>query len=364
MVESPRDPDRRVELSATAIKARAMALGFDLCGIAPADAFGELAFLRTWLDRGYGGRMTYLHRTAARRADVRRVLPSARSVIVAAALYNVDRPYSTELMDPGEARIARYARGSDYHEVLRTRLERLLAWMRERSPAPFEGRIYVDTGPVQERVYAQRAGLGWIGKNTCVINPILGSWLLLAEILTSLALDPDPPADDQCGDCTLCLEACPTTALVAPGVLDARRCLSYLTIELKGAIPREQRQEVGSHVFGCDICQEVCPYNHRPVTTARAEWQPRAEVDRPRLVDLWRRSDTELGSILEASALARAGVRGLRRNLAVALGNAGIDPRGLCAGEADRASTRDPMVAEHMEWAAARAAALEVEKSC
>jgi epoxyqueuosine reductase len=364
MADSPHRLDERVELSAASIKARAMALGFDLCGIAPAEAFGELAFLRTWLDRGYGGRMTYLHRTAARRADVRKVLPSARSVIVAAALYNVDRPYSVELKDEGEAQVARYARGLDYHDVLRTRLERLLSWMRDQSPAPFDARVYVDTGPVQERVYAQRAGIGWVGKNTCVINPALGSWLLLSEILTSLSLEADRPAVDQCGECALCLEACPTAALVAPGTLDARRCLSYLTIELKGAIPLEQRQDIGSHVFGCDICQEVCPYNHSPVATAREEWQPRPAVDRPRLVDLWRRSDTELGSMVETSALARSGVRGLRRNLAVALGNAGIDPCALCDGEEDRASTGDPMVAEHMEWAAARAASLGVEKSC
>ena len=165
--------------------------------------------------------MAYLARSAERRADVRRVLPSARSVIVTATVYNTDRPYSTECADPSRAHVARYAWGDDYHDVIGARLEALLAWMRERSPEPFEARAYVDTGPVQERVYARHAGIGWIGKNTCVINPELGSWIFLGEIICSLPLDADAPAFDQCGTCTLCLEACPTQALVAPGVLDS-----------------------------------------------------------------------------------------------------------------------------------------------
>ena len=345
----------RVELDSGAIKARALELGFDLCGVAPAAAFGELAFLSEWLDRGYAGNMEYMRRTAHRRADVRHVLPSAQSVIVAAALYNVDRPYSTEVTDPLEAQIARYAWGEDYHGVLEKRLQSLVDWMAERSREPFDARVYVDTGPVQERVYAQQAGIGWIGKNTCIINPAVGSWLLLSEILISLPLQPDPPSDDQCGHCTLCLEACPTEALVEPGVLDARRCLSYLTIELKDSIPSDLREAMGTHVFGCDICQEVCPYNQRPVRTERPEWQPRPGLDRPQLADLWRRSDDELGVLLNASALERTKVRGLRRNLAVALGNAGIDPgRISCDASADRRSVDDPMVAEHVRWAAAR----------
>jgi epoxyqueuosine reductase len=198
-----------------------------------------------------------------------------------------------------------------------------------------------------------------------VINPELGSWLVLSEILTSLALEVDEASPDQCGECMLCLEACPTTAFVAPGMLDARRCLSYLTIELKGTIPVEQREDIGTHVFGCDICQEVCPYNHHPVSTLRTEWQPRPSLDRPQLSDLWRLSDTELGTLIEGSAVARRGVIGLRRNLAVALGNAGIDPRAVAPPDGgDRSSIDDPIVAEHVDWAAARAAASGVERSC
>ena len=195
--------------------------------------------------------------------------------------------------------------------------------------------------------------------------PTLGSWLLLSEILTSLRLEPDAPSEDQCGECQLCLESCPTEALVEPGVLDARRCLSYLTIELKEAIPVERRAEVGAHVFGCDICQEVCPYNLRPLRTGRPEWQPRAALDRPRLIDLWRLSDEELGRVIQGSALERARLRGLRRNLAVALGNAGLDPRDIeCGASVDRQSVDDPMVAEHVQWAAAQAAARKADSSC
>src|SRR5437773_8064490 len=215
-------------MTSTDIKKKARELGFDACGIAPADDFAELKFFSEWIDRGYAGEMEYLRRSADLRRDVRRILPSAKSVIVLATVYNVDRPYSTECADPARASIARYGWGDDYHDVVGRRLDALLAWMRDTSREPFDARRYVDTGPVQERVYAQYAGIGWIGKNTCVINPELGSWLFLGEIVCSLSLDPDPPALDQCGTCTLCLEACPTAALVAPGVLDSTAWLSYL----------------------------------------------------------------------------------------------------------------------------------------
>src|SRR6478609_8120234 len=235
-------------LTAAEIKDYARSLGFDLCGVAPAAAHPELRFLREWLDRGFGGTMTYLHRSAAKRADVRHVVPSARTVIVTGTLYNTDRPYSTEVADPSRAQIARYAWGDDYHDVIGSRMNSLLAWMRDRSPESFEARVYVDTGPIQERVYAQHAGVGWIGKNTCVINPEIGSWIFLAAIICSLPLEVDAPAVDQCGTRTLCIEACPTQAIVGPGVLDATRCISYLTIELKGAIPDDHRHSLGSHV--------------------------------------------------------------------------------------------------------------------
>lgn len=346
-----RDP---VALTADEVKAFAREAGFDLCGVAPAEAFPELRFLDEWLASGYAGRMGYLPRTARRRSDVREVLPSARSVVALGTLYNTDRPYSTEVDDPDAALISRYAWGEDYHDVIGRRSEALLARMRAACGEPFEARCYVDTGPVQERVYAQHAGLGWIGKNTCLIHPEQGSWFFLSEIITSLALAPDAPQLDQCGTCTLCIEACPTDAIREPWVLDATRCLSYLTIELRGAIPEADRPGVGTRVYGCDICQDVCPYNAAPARSDDPAWQPAADLDQPRLAALWRASDEKLGALLDQSAMSRAGLQGLRRNVAVALGNAATaEAAGALAepASAETPSRDDPLVAEHIAWA-------------
>ena len=339
------------------IKARARALGFDLCGIAPAADLPELPFLRRWLDRGYAGQMGYLERTADRRADARQVLPTARTVVALGTVYNVDRPYSTESADPGQAHIARYAWGADYHDTVGERTAALLGWMRETSPVPFDAKAYVDTGPVQERVYAQHAGLGWIGKNTCVINPDLGSWLFLSEILCSLPLDTDSPALDQCRTCTLCLEACPTGAIVEPWVLDATRCVSYLTIELKDEIPESFREAVGTHVYGCDVCQEVCPWNAEAARSDDPAWQPDAVLDRPLVADLWRQPDDVLRPIVKRSAMARAGLRGVRRNLAVAHGNSETPEAVASLAEPVPDDSRsDPLVERHLSWSRRREA--------
>jgi epoxyqueuosine reductase len=338
-------------VTARDVKQQASTFGFDLCGIAPAAAFPELQFLSEWLDRGYAGEMEYMRRSADRRLDVRRVLPSARSVIVLGCLYNTGRPYSTENADASRAAIARYAWGDDYHLVIQHRLERLLAWFRESCGEGFEARAYVDTGPVQERVYAQYAGLGWIGKNTCVINTEFGSWIFLSEIICNLNLDTDPPSLDQCGTCTLCLESCPTGALVEPYVLDSRRCISYLTIELKGSIPAQHRDAVGEHVYGCDICQEVCPWNHAAAGSADPAWQPRVALDAARLRDLWRRSDDELGRLLKRSAMKRAGVKRLRRNLATAIGNSAEPSAAVELESCREPSCSEPLVVEHIQWA-------------
>jgi epoxyqueuosine reductase len=335
------------------VKREATALGFDLCGIAPAADHVELRFLREWLARGYAGDMQYLHRSADRREDVRQVLPSARSVISLGTIYNVDRPYGDESSDQRQASLARYAWGDDYHVVIQRRLDALMAWMRDVSGDSFEGRAYVDTGPVQERVYAQYAGLGWIGKNTCLINPDIGSWIFLSEIICNLDLLPDEPMFDRCGTCTLCLASCPTGALVEPGVLDSNRCLSYLTIENKGSIPAEHREAIGDHAYGCDICQEVCPWNspQTAATSADSYWQPREGLDRPLLLDLWKRSDEQLRALLKGSAMKRAGVRRLRRNLAVAIGNSGDQSAADVLECSDEPTCRDPLVEEHVGWA-------------
>ena len=308
-------------LTAHDVKRKARELGFDLCGIAPAADLPELAFFETWLARGYAGDMTYLHRSARRRADVRQVVPSAKSVIVTGTIYNTDAPYSTETRGVDRAQIARYAWGDDYHEVIGARLDALVAWMAEQNPDPVEARAYVDTGPIQERVYARHAGLGWIGKNTCVINADLGSWIFLAEVICSLPLEADEPALDQCGDCTLCIEACPTQAIVAPGVLDATRCISYLTIEQRGPIPAEFAAAVGSRVYGCDVCQDVCPWNQLAARSSDPAWQPRGVWADAQIETLSAMSDDDLRAAMRGSAMMRANVAGMRRNVAVALEN-------------------------------------------
>jgi epoxyqueuosine reductase len=318
--------DRRT-LTADAVKTKARELGFDVCGIAPVGEFPELTFLRDWLDQGYAGSMTYLHRSSDRRGDVRRVLPSAQTVIVTATNYNTDRPYSTQIADSRRAHIARYAWGDDYHDVIAARLNALLAWIRDASAEPVDARVYVDTGPVQERVYAQYAGIGWIGKNTCVIHPEIGSWIFLGEIICSLPLQVDAPAFDQCGTCTLCLEACPTRALVAPGVLDATRCISYLTIEHRGEFDAGSGTAIGQHIYGCDICQEVCPWNAAPPCSDDPAWQPREPWDGVDVLSLAERSDAELVAAMHGSALRRAKVQGLRRNIAAAVTNVRRDHR-------------------------------------
>jgi epoxyqueuosine reductase len=345
--------DGACAVTAAEVKAQARACGFDQCGIAPAAAYPELQFFREWLDRGYGAGMQYLHGSADRRADVRSVLPSARTVIVLGTIYNVDRPYSTENADPRQAALARYAWGDDYHDVIQRRLDALVSWLRERAGDALDARAYVDTGPVQERVYAQYAGLGWIGKNTCLINADVGSWIFLSEVICNLDLEADPPALDQCGSCTLCLEACPTGALVAPHVLDSNRCISYLTIENKEGIRAEFRGGIGEHAYGCDICQEVCPWNLSPAVARSQDpaWQPRRGLDAPSLLDLWRSSDDELRAVLKGSAMKRAGVRRLRRNLAVALGNSGDPGAAAALADSPEPTAADPLVVEHIAWA-------------
>jgi epoxyqueuosine reductase len=301
-----------------AIRTKALELGFDACGIAPAGDLPELEYFKDWIAHGYAGEMAFLAKSADLRTDARGAMKSARSVIVTATLYNTDRPFSIECGDRSTAHVARYAWGDDYHKVLMRRLDGLIAWMHEAHQEPFEAAPYVDTGPVQERVFARHAGIGWIGKNCCVINPELGSFIFLSEIICSLPLVPDSPAFDQCGTCTLCIEACPTQALVAPGVLDSRRCISYLTIEQHGDIPAELRAGVSTRIYGCDVCQEVCPYNATAPVSADPVWLPRKVWDRPAVDDLLHLPDAELRAALANSAMTRARKAGLRRNIRMA----------------------------------------------
>lgn len=343
-----------------AITAQAQALGFDLCGIAPATALPELTRLEEWLARGYAGEMMYMHKSAETRADIRHFLPTARSVIVTATNYYVDRADSA--VSP--AHIARYAWGDDYHIVLAERLEKLVAWLRDQTDEPFDARIFVDKHHVQERAFARQAGLGWIGKNTMLINREIGSWTFLAGVALSLPLEADEAApradaapDDGCGACTICIDACPTGALVDEYALDATRCISYLTIEHKGAIPEERRRQVGGHVYGCDICQEVCPYNHAPLATLDPAWQPKGGRDTATPATMWRSRDAELHQMLQGSAMTRVTVSRLRRNVAVVLGNTASgnvqETLEAAGGGVRRAapSAGTDLVQEHVRWA-------------
>ncbi len=455
---------QRMSLS-LAIKESASALGFDLVGIAPLAAWKDLEFSRQWVKQGYGGEMRYLENS--KREDPRQVLPSAKSVVCVGLIYNTPLPYSTEVFTAEGSRqklvgskqkavsrgqeeeeskaglggleissfgfqvssdsekkkahsgvprawISRYAWGKDYHDVMRKKLEQLRTAVEALAPG-VETCVHVDTGPIVERAFARYSGIGWMGKNTCLINQEEGSWFFLGVMLTSLDLDPDLPAPDRCGSCTRCIEACPTGALIEPYVMDASRCIAYLTIELKGSIPSEFRAAIGANVFGCDICQDVCPWNSKgsglfsvvsrqaqdsnqlsafsgqrataeataghhsrqAATTELAEFQPlQVEIANstdeghlsltpdprrlapafslfnPPLDALASLSEEDFRRVFSRSPIKRTKYRGWLRNLCVAMGNSS-DPRFLPWLERAR-EYPDPIVREHAEWALSR----------
>jgi epoxyqueuosine reductase len=406
-------------LPAATIKQRALDVGFDLVGIAPPSAVADLQFLPDWIKKGYGGEMRYLQNP--RREDPRLVLPSVKSIICVGLIYNTPFPYSSEVADlsrsevnlpsrrdptgsaPSRGWISRYAWGKDYHKVMREKLEQLRTAL-EQMVDGVETRVYVDTGPIMERTFARLSGIGWMGKNTCIINEQKGSWLFLGVILTSLELTVDVPAPDRCGSCTRCLEACPTGALTEPYVMNASRCIAYLNIELRGAIPEEFRTAIGSNVFGCDICQNVCPWNDRPLsvvsgqssdsgcredhsyidaahrrvaTTTVPEFQPlqveiksgEALVDpaseeanavqisasepfsffNPTLEELASMTEADFKRAFVDSPIKRTKYRGWVRNLCVVMGNSG--DRRFISWLKSTVSNPDPVVAEHAAWA-------------
>ncbi len=427
-----------------ALKQNALEIGFDLVGIAPATPGRDLSFAREWAERGYGGEMRYL--ANPKRFDPRAVLPSLKSVICVGLVYDTSFPYSTEAVGKVDSRqqaadgentsnfgqfsnfdfpvsipteraeqeahapkgwISRYAWGRDYHEVMREKLERLRVAVEGLAPE-VETRVYVDTGPVIERAFARISGLGWMGKNTCIINEEKGSWFFLGVILTNLELEPDPPAPDRCGTCRACLDACPTGALVEPYVMDASRCISYLTIELKGSIPRELRSGIGANIFGCDICQDVCPWNSKgrdQVSGARSQEEgfapmtvdlmkletgnpklgvgpakpkmriqqldnPKSEIQSPPssstqspapstfslfsppLESLATMREDEFRKIFAHSPIKRAKYRGWLRNLCVAMGNSG-DAR-LVPKLQELSQHPAAIIREHAAWAMER----------
>ena len=364
---------------------QARSLGFDLCGVVRADKFPELEHTPDWLAHGHGGEMKYL--SDPRRADPREVMPGVGSVIVCALNYNTDNPLSTDtlLADPNDEPrgwISRYAWGDDYHDVLQQRLNALVDFLRERFGEPFKARAYVDTGPVQERVLAKYAGLGWLGKNTLLLNQTLGSFFFLGVILTTLDIQPtlgaeEVPPPDLCGSCRQCLDACPTQAFAEPYVLDARKCISYLTIELREAIPEEYHEAMGNHVFGCDICQDVCPWNLRALVSTASQFQPRVfpspqknapttssasrddSLFRPSLEWLLSLRETDFRELFRGSPIRRAKWRGLVRNACIAAGNSQVT-RGsathhrICDSLERLAGSDEPVIAESAQWALSR----------
>jgi epoxyqueuosine reductase len=326
------------------LKQQARAIGFDRVGIAPATESDGFDRLQAWLAHGFAGEMRYMSAHGEARRHPASILPSVRSVVM------VSLSYAPASADPsGVGKIARYARGGDYHDLLRTKLKDLLAWIRGELPET-QGRGVVDTAPLLERDFARRAGLGWFGKNTMLIHPKIGSYTFLGALLVNVELPADEPfVPNHCGTCTRCLDACPTDAFVGPGQLDARRCISYLTIELRGSIPEELRPGIGDWIFGCDICQEVCPWNRKATPGSAPELQPREEMIAPDLVGWLALSDDAFRRRFRNTAILRTGRAGLLRNIAIVLGNRG-DPAALPALE-QAALDPDPTIREACRWA-------------
>ncbi|MFO0687594.1 MAG: tRNA epoxyqueuosine(34) reductase QueG [Myxococcota bacterium] len=366
---------------AASVRELGLALGLDAVGFAPARSTARTRFLREWLDRGFGGEMHYLERRAEERIDPLRILPGARSWIVGALALPEAGAGAPAVAETGEGppaaaaeaaaavgRVARYAGGDDYHDVLLERLRALENALPDLAGRSVESRSWVDTGPVPEKAVAEAAGLGWIAKNTCLIHPELGSHLMLGAILCDLELAGDPPVADHCGSCRACLDACPTDAFPEPYVLDATRCLAYTTIELRDAIPEPLRAAQGDRVFGCDACQTVCPWNRsrprRPLAdplALRARLAPRPEWRAPTLAWLLALDEARFGEATRGTALRRARLRGLLRNALVAAGNSG-DPALRAAVERWLASD-DPVLREHARWALDRIPRADAEET-
>jgi epoxyqueuosine reductase len=370
------------------LRDQAAELGFDLAGVTPAeaDSWAELARFAPWIEAGYAGEMQYLKTTndagVYKRESLRNALPWARSAIVCAVNYNSAPPYSKDqpAVEGGSARgwISRYAwtaehlapeqnerseqaPATDYHNTVLARMRKLEAWLIENASRhgiseEIQSRCYVDTGPIIERVHAKYAGLGWIGKNTCLINQQIGSWIFLSVIVISISAEAFinsaamlSPPPDRCGTCTRCLDACPTKAFTAPYQMDATRCIAYLTIEKRGAIPEELREGIGRHVFGCDICQDVCPWNRKATVTSLPEFQPRTELVNPELHQLARITREEFRAMFRGSPIERTKYSGFRRNVAIAIGNSGDAT--LIPVVEEMTEDEDTVVAEHAEWA-------------
>lgn len=332
------------------IHTRSRELGFELVGISPAKESETIELYRKWIENGYAGKMGYLERHLPLKEDPRTLLKETKSVIsLAMNYYTVDPPKELS-EDPGRGQISRYAWGDDYHDVIRDRLQQLVDYIKPIAESELQSRVFVDSGPILEREYAQKSGLGWIGKNTNLINWQTGSWYFLAEILISLELDyNNEPIRGSCGTCTICIEECPTDAILEPNVLDSRLCISYLTIELKESIPKELRPQIGNLIFGCDICQEVCPWNSKAVPTSEPAFHPRKDNLTPELLHLMDITQSDFSRKYKGSPIKRTKWKGFLRNVIVAVGNWG-SPTAVPALK--RALINDePMIRGHAAWA-------------
>jgi epoxyqueuosine reductase len=330
------------------IKEEAQRLGFALVGISPVVVPLHEESFAEWLRKGLGGELGYMKRTEELRRDPKKLVPWAVSVVSVGMNYSTPLP-RPEVSDDSRGWISRYAWGDDYHDLVQQRLDLLLVKIKEIYGGDIQGRAFIDSGPVLEREIAGVAGIGWIGKNTHLISPQKGSWFFLGELFLGIELAYDRAIKDRCGKCDLCIKACPTGAFAGPYILDARRCISYLTIELKGAMPRHLRPLVGNHIFGCDICQEVCPYNVKAKPTGEEAFQPRDGLYAPDLIPLLSLTEEEFRRRFKGSPLLRAKRRGFLRNVAVALGN--LKSREAVPALGRALCDEEPLVRAHAAWA-------------
>lgn len=334
------------------IKAEAQALGFSGCGIARPDNHEQIAHLQQYLDAGFHADMDYLAANLDKRADPKLLVPNTRSIICVRMDYLAEAPPHRYVPhEPNQAIIARYARGRDYHKVVRSRLKQLAQRIEEKLGAfgaPHTWRPFADSAPIFEKALAEKSGLGWTGKHTLLINKKAGSFFFLGELFTSLDLPFDEPATAHCGSCSACIDICPTQAIVAPYRLDARKCIAYLTIEYQGIIAEEFRRPIGNRIFGCDDCQLICPWNSFAQLSKEDDFKARHGLNQSTLLDLWQWTEAEFLSKTEGSAIRRTGYQGFMRNVAIGLGNADFDPAII---DALQHSQHDEVVQVHVDWA-------------
>ncbi len=337
------------------IKTWGLELGFDAIGITDTDLTEHETHLLNWLDKGFHGEMDYMQRHGTKRSRPRELEPGTLRVISVRMNYWPDAAAIDEnLNDPARAFVSRYALGRDYHKLLRNRIQKLAERIQQET-GEFAFRAFTDSAPVLEKALAEKAGLGWIGKHSNLLAEHTGSWFFLGELFINLPLPIDTPASAHCGTCSACIDICPTRAIVAPYQVDARRCISYLTIELHGAIPEEFRAMIGNRIYGCDDCQQACPWNRFATITAQGDFQPRNALDTATLIELFNWDETTFLKNTEGSAIRRIGYARWLRNIAVALGNSGMNADAISALAAKRDQVNE-MVKEHIDWALGRAA--------